>query len=65
MIGYIKYKLFKWLWEDICKKLDCEGCPMHCSEGFGQCENCREWGVDCYNVESLMYKAGRRAWRIE
>ena len=28
MIGFIKYKLFKWLWNDICKKIDCDNCPM-------------------------------------
>lgn len=65
MIGYIKYKLFKWLWDDICAKIDCEKCTMSCEEGFGQCEKCKGWGIDCYDVQDLMYKTARRAWRIE
>lgn len=65
MIGFIKYKLFKWLRKDICKKIDCFGCPLGSASGFGQCEECKNWGVDCYDVESLMYKAARKAWKIE
>lgn len=65
MIGFIKYKLFKWLWHDICKKLDCAGCPLHCSEGFGQCDECYAWPFDCHYVEANMFKAGRKAWRVE
>lgn len=65
MIGFIKYKLFKWLWRDICKKLNCDGCPLESSSGFGQCDKCTNWAVDCYDVEDLMFKAGRRAWKVE
>lgn len=65
MIGFIKYKLFKWLWNDICTKINCDNCPIGCENGFGQCEECKCWGVDCHDVEGLMFKAGRRAWRVE
>lgn len=65
MIGFIKYKLFKWLWYDICNKLDCVNCPMDYCDGFGQCEGCKNWVIDCHDVEELMFKAGRRAWKVE
>lgn len=65
MIGFIKYKLLKWLWADMCKKIDCVYCPLGSGSGFGQCEECGNWGVDCYDVESLVYKAARQAWEVE
>jgi hypothetical protein len=65
MIGFIKYKLLKWLWADICKKINCEGCPLGSENDFGQCENCKAWGIDCYDVEDCVYKAARKAWKIE
>ena len=65
MIGFIKYKLFKWLWKDICKKIDCFGCPMSPAAGFGQCDECETQAVSCYDVESCMFKAARYAWNVE
>ena len=65
MIGFIKYKLFKWLWSDICNKVNCENCPMNSENDFGQCDKCKNWAVDCYDVEALMYKTARRAWKVE
>jgi hypothetical protein len=68
MIGFIKYKLFKWLWDDICNKIGadgCEHCPLGCYNDFGKCENCKEWCMDCYDVSDLMFKAGRKAWKVE
>lgn len=65
MIGFIKYKLFKWLWNDICEKINCERCPLSSECDFGQCDKCKSWGVDCYDVQDLMFKAGRRAWKVE
>ena len=65
MIGFIKYKLFKWLWKDMCKEIDCDFCPMGACSGFGQCDKCDNVAVDCYDVESLMFKAARQAWSIE
>jgi hypothetical protein len=64
MIGFIKYKLFKWLWNDICEKLNCDYCPMKL-EGFGICDECGNKAVDCYDAEDMMFKAARRAWEVE
>lgn len=70
MIGFIKYKLFKWLWKDVCKNIckqagDCNGCPMGCVHGFGKCEECGNVAVDCYDVESLVFETARKAWEVE
>ncbi len=66
MIGFIKYKLFKWLWSDICKTLNCDYCPMSSKrcDNFC-CDECKQQVLDCYDVEDLMYKTARRAWGIE
>lgn len=64
MIGFIKYKLFKWLWADICKIINCDYCPMSSARGFGQCDECDNVAVGCYDVESLMFEAARQAWGI-
>ena len=65
MLGFIKYKLFKWLWNDICEKVNCENCPCDVKTGFGYFNSCNNRVVNCFDVEDLMYKTARRAWRIE
>lgn len=62
MIGFIKYKLFKWLWSDICRKINCEDCPM---TDVCKCEKCGNYCAACYDVEDSMYKTARRAWKVE
>ena len=70
MIGFIKYKLLKWLWNDICRNIrkqagDCNGCPMGNVCGFGRCEECGNVAVDCFDVEYKMFKTARLAWEVE
>lgn len=57
MLGFIKYKLFKWLWDDVCRKVDCcETCPVKMV--------CKKQDMDCYDFEDIMLEAARSAWRI-
>lgn len=54
MIGFIKYKLLKWLLGDICNKGDCKDCEMDKGE--------YPW---CDTLQKDILKQARKVWRIE
>ncbi len=50
---HIKYRLLRWLLNDICTKSDCKNCAL-----FDSCSDCA-----CY--EDLLFVQARRVWGVE
>ena len=65
MIGFIKYKLFKWLMYNICSKGDCSHCKLNCGNEFGNCEGYDRIVVDCGDVHEILLAEARKVWKIE
>ena len=65
MIGFIKYKLLKWLIKDICKNGDCTECNLSCGNGFGCCQECNDWLFDCCDIHRELLGEARKVWKVE
>ena len=65
MIGFIKYKLLKWLLNNICKKGNCTDCKLSCENDFGNCEQCDRLVVDCGDVHYTLLSEARKVWKVE
>lgn len=65
MIGFIKYKLLKWLINDICNKGDCLKCNFGSGNGFGYCYECNNLLFDCCDIHRELFAEARKVWRVE
>jgi hypothetical protein len=53
MIRLIKYKLFMWLWNDICRNSECDDCML---DGKG---------CSCLEMEIRLVNQAKMAWIIK
>jgi hypothetical protein len=65
MIGFIKYKLLKWLLKDICNNGDCLKCNLSCGNDFAYCHQCDTLIADCHDVHRELLAEARKVWNVE
>ena len=59
MLGRIKYRLLRWLLDDICEKSVCESCRMG-----GECSIAGiPHSIQCF--ENEVFVQARRVWKLE
>lgn len=54
--GYIKYRMLRWLLNDLCRKSDCAECELASTNNHD---------VICPCVENDIFVQGRKVWGIE
>lgn len=66
MIGFIKYKLFKWLLYNICNVGDCCECGFGSTSDIDICPKCGAYtNLCCSDILKRILEQARKVWKVE